>query len=87
MAHDRMACLMVMAEKLGYGPHYGRLVAGTTPEERDKLAEQGRRYLEKRDNLATAAAKRRREKQEKEFDWKWKSSPGMRFMKEANDGN
>ena len=52
MAHDRLACLMVMAERLGYGPHYGRLVDETTPEERDKLAEQGRRYLEKRDQMA-----------------------------------
>lgn len=81
MAHDRLACLMVMAEKLGYGPHYGRLVAATTPEERDKLAEQGRRYLEKRDQLAKTAARRRREKQEKEFDWKWKSDPARKKVK------
>ena len=65
MGYDRLTCLMAAAQNMKdregrcYGPHYGRLVADTTPGQRDALVEKGRAMLERRDALRRAARGRR----------------------------
>lgn len=77
--YDRLACLMYMAEKLGYGPHYGRLVAETTEAERDALETRGRRALERRDAVRIAA--RKRKEQAAKGEGQWKSDPERRLRR------
>ena len=65
MKYDRLTCLMAacqdMRDKEGrpYGPHYGRLVADTTPYERELLVVKGRQKLERRDAIRLAARGRK----------------------------
>lgn len=81
MGYDRLTCLMAacqdMKDREGryYGPHYGRLVADTTPAQREALVERGRRKLERRDAVRLAA-RGRKEKQKGEGQWK--SDPARR---------
>lgn len=58
--YDFLTCLMAGAELEGYGVHYGRMVAETSPAQRREIAEKGRKHLEHRDAAREAAAQRRK---------------------------
>jgi len=58
--YDFLDCLMAQAGRLGYGVHYGKLVAETSASQRVAMAEEGRNYLERRDAMRDAAARRRK---------------------------
>ena len=84
MGYDRLTCLMYMADRMGYGVHYGRLVAETTVYERDELERKGRAALERRD-AARRAARGRREK--KKGEGQWRSDPERRLAPAGRDLN
>ena len=75
MIYDRLTCLMVMAEKLGYGVHYGHLVANTTEYQRDMMEEEGRMILQRR---AEIRRKFREKHERKKGEGQWKSDPARR---------
>lgn len=56
---DRLDCLMVMAEKLGYGPHYGEFAANHTDAQLDALEAEGRMHIQRKRQIREMAARKR----------------------------
>ena len=75
MIYDRLTCIMAVADKYGYGPHYGTLVANTTEAQRDKMEGEGRMMLQRR---AEIRRKFREKHERKKGEGQWKSDPARK---------